>query len=125
MNSVKGQLDTQNTPQGIVVTFTGVKVSSGALTATGHARVVNRQITGEIAVDLVDGMVGVPLQISGPLDSVKVSVPTSAIAGAAIGTAVLPGVGTAIGARLGSVLGKLFTPTPDPAPTNRTPAKKP
>ena len=124
LNSVKGQLDTQNTPQGMVVTFTGVKASSGALTASGHARVANRQIEGEIAVDLVDGMVGVPLQISGALDSVKVSVPTSTIAGAAVGTAVLPGIGTAIGARLGGVLSKLFTPTPEPAPTKRAPDKK-
>ena len=112
LDSISGQLDTQNTPEGMVVTYTGVKASSGALTASGDARIANRQIAGEFAVDLVDGIVGVPLKVSGPLNDVKFSVPGGAIAGAVVGTAVLPGVGTAIGARIGSTLGKIFSPGP-------------
>lgn len=113
LDSVTGQMLTQNTPQGMVVTYTGVKATSGALTASGQARVANRQIEAEFAVDLVDGVVGVPLKVSGPFEDVKVSVPAGAVAGAVIGTAVLPGIGTAIGARLGATLGKIFSPDPD------------
>jgi hypothetical protein len=112
LESVTGRLDTQNTPQGMVVTYTGLKAASGSLTASGEAKVANRRIEAEFAVDLVDGVVGVPLTVSGPLEDVKFSVPSGAIAGAVVGTAVLPGVGTAIGARVGATLGKIFSPGP-------------
>lgn len=114
LDSVTGQMDTQNTPQGMVVTYTGVKATSGVLTASGQARIANRQIESEFAVDLVDGVIGVPLKVSGPFEDVKVSAPAGAVAGAAVGTAVLPGIGTAIGARIGATLGKIFSPDPDP-----------
>jgi uncharacterized protein involved in outer membrane biogenesis len=117
LDSVTGQMDTQNTPQGMVVTYTGVKATSGALTASGQARIANRQIESEFAVDLVDGVIGVPLKVSGPFEDVKVSAPPGAVAGAAVGTVVLPGVGTAIGARIGATLGKIFSPDPAPAKT--------
>jgi len=115
LESVTGRLDTQNTPQGMVVTYTGLKAASGSLTASGDAKVANRRIEAEFAVDLVDGVVGVPLTVSGPLEDVKFSVPSGAIAGAVVGTAVLPGVGTAIGARVGATLGKIFSPGPSSA----------
>jgi uncharacterized protein involved in outer membrane biogenesis len=118
LDTITGQLDTQNTPEGMVVTYTGVKASSGALTASGDAKIANRQIAGEFAVDLVDGIVGIPLKVSGPLDDVKFSVSGGAVAGAVVGTAVLPGIGTAIGARIGATLGKIFSPGPEtPAPS--------
>ena len=104
LDSLTAQLDTQNTLQGIVVDVTNIKASSGALTATGKGRLANQTIEAEVAVDLVSGVVGVTLTISGPVSAVKVSVPAAAIAGAAVGTAVLPGVGTAIGARIGAAL---------------------
>lgn len=119
------QLDTQNTAQGMVITFSNVKASSGALTATGTARLLNQKIEGEFTVDLVEGLVGVPLKISGPLKALKVSVPRGAIAGAAVGTAVLPGIGTAIGARIGATLGKIFGDGPDPAPAGKKPPASP
>lgn len=126
LDAITGRLDTQNTVQGMVVTYTGLKASSGALTASGDVKIANRRIDAEFAVDLVDGIVGVPLRLTGPLDKVEVSVPKSAVAGAVIGTAVLPGVGTAIGARIGATLGKIFSP--DPAPEKgaaATPGRKP
>lgn len=115
LDAVSGQLDTQNTPDGMVLDFTRVKASSGALKASGQARIANQQIEAELAVDLVEGLVGVPLKLSGPLAHVKVSVPAGAVAGAVVGTAVLPGAGTAIGARIGAALGKIFKKGP-PAP---------
>ena len=116
LDSLTAQLDTQNTSQGIVIDVTNVKASSGALTATGKGRLANQTIDAEVAVDLVSGVVGVPLTISGPVSAVKVSVPAAAIAGAAVGTAVLPGIGTAIGARIGAALGNIFDAKPAVAP---------
>lgn len=109
LDSVAGQLDTQNTADGMVIDFTRIKATSGALSASGKARLMNRQIDAEVAVDLVDGVVGVPLRFTGPLDKVTVSAP----AGAVVGTAVLPGVGTAIGARLGAAVSRMFGPAPE------------
>jgi hypothetical protein len=122
LDAVSGQLDTQNTPRGMVTQFTGIKASSGALSASGQARLANRQIEAEFAVDLVDGIVGVPLVLSGPVDKVAVSVPKGAVAGALLGTAVLPGIGTAIGARLGATLGRIFNSGPDRQPGTPAPA---
>jgi uncharacterized protein involved in outer membrane biogenesis len=123
LDSITGRLDTQNTPQGMVVTYTDLKATSGSLTASGQAKVANRRIEAEFAVDLVDGIVGVPLSVSGPLDNVAFAVPKGAIAGAVVGTAVLPGVGTAIGARVGATLGKIFSPGPAPPASAPPPAR--
>ena len=119
LDAITGQLDTQNTAQGMVVSLSRLKTSSGILSASGQARIVNRKIDADFSVDLVDGVIGVPLRLSGPLDKVQVSVPAGALAGAAAGTAVLPGIGTAIGARIGAALGKIFdakTEAKKPAP---------
>jgi hypothetical protein len=125
LDSLTFQMDTQNTAKGIVIDFTDVKASSGALTATGKGRLADQNVEAEVAVDLVSGLVGVPLTISGPVNAVKVSVPASAIAGAAVGTAVLPGVGTAIGARIGAALGNIFGGKPAAAPAGKPPAPAP
>lgn len=123
LTAATGQVDTHNTPNGMAADFTRLKASSGALTISGKARVVNWQIDGEFSVDLVDGWVGVPLKVSGPLELVQVSVPAGAVAGAALGTAVLPGIGTAIGARLGAAIGRIFGSEPadqkSPAPARK------
>ena len=112
LDSITGQLDTQNTPEGMVVDFSRIKAASGVLSASGKARVGNQHIDAVFAVDLVKGVVGIPLKISGPLDQVQVSVPASAVAGAVAGTAVLPGIGTAIGARIGAAIGQIFGTKP-------------
>ena len=123
LDTVSGRLDTQNTPQGMVLRYTELQARSGVLSASGQARLANRQIEAEFAVDLVGGLVGVPLRLSGPVAQVAVSVPPGAVAGAVLGTAVLPGVGTAIGARIGATLGRIFNP--EPAPAAAPPAKPP
>ena len=118
LDSITGAMNTQNTPQGMVIHFRNIKARSGAIIAAGDAMLANRRIEAEFAVDLVDGIVGVPLLISGPTDNVQVSVPKGAVAGAVVGTALLPGAGTAIGARVGAAIGKFFggRPAPKPAP---------
>lgn len=108
IDSLSGQLDTQNTPDGMVSRLTQIKARSGVLSASGEATVAQQQIDATFAVDLVDGLVGVPLRMEGPVNEPRFSVPGGAVAGAALGTAVLPGVGTAIGARVGGLLGQLF-----------------
>ena len=119
MDSITGQLDTQNTAKGMVVNLSDIRATSGVFSTSGKVKIAGRQVEGAFAVDLVDGILGVPLLISGPLNKVEISVPRSAIAGAVLGTAVLPGVGTAIGARLGAALGQIFSPgtSTSPAPT--------
>lgn len=112
LDSVTGLLETQNTPDGMISYFRDIHAKSGALSASGNAKLFNRQIDAEFAVDLVDGIVGVPLKVTGPTTNVKVSVPAGAVAGAVVGTAVLPVVGTAIGARLGAAIGRLFGASP-------------
>jgi hypothetical protein len=121
LRSLTGQVDTTNTPDGMVVRFTGLQAQGDSFTAKGGGTIAKRQVEGQMIVDVAHGLVGVPLKISGPLADPHVSVQTSAAsgvaAGAAIGTAVLPGVGTAIGAGLGGMLGKLFKPQePKPKP---------
>jgi hypothetical protein len=108
LDSLAGTLDTQAGEDGIVLRYSAVKARSGVLTASGNATVLNRRLDGELAVDLVDGVVGVPLKVGGTLDAPELSLTGGALTGAAVGSAVLPGVGTAIGARIGQQMERLF-----------------
>jgi hypothetical protein len=108
LQELTGQMDTQNTDGGMRITYTGIKARAGKYTATGKATVYNRQIEASGNLDLVEGAIGVPFTVSGPVDKPKASVPPGFFAGAAIGTAVLPGIGTVIGARIGGAVGRLF-----------------
>ena len=108
LDELSGTLDTQGTDDGVVLKYTNLKARSGVLTATGNVRLFNRKIDGDVAVDIVDGVVGVPLKVAGTVDEPEVSLTGAALTGAAIGTAVLPGVGTAIGARIGQKVEQMF-----------------
>ena len=122
--SLTGQMDTQNTADGLVARFTGLQAKGQTFSARGEGTIANRRIDGELTVDLAGGLVGVPLKVSGPLSQPQVTVPATAVAGAAagavIGTAVLPGIGTAIGASVGAAVGKLFGASD---PKQSTPAR--
>lgn len=108
LDELTGTLDTQGTENGIVLRYTGLKARSGVLTASGNLKFFNRKLDGDVAVDLVDGVVGMPLKIGGTASNPEISLTGGALAGAAVGTAILPGVGTAIGARVGQQVEKLF-----------------
>lgn len=108
LEQLTGTLDTQGTEDGVVMQYTNLKARSGVLTASGNLKLFNRKLDGEIAVDLVDGVVGVPLKIGGTVSDPELSLTGGALTGAAIGSAVLPGVGTAIGARVGQQVEKMF-----------------
>ena len=124
LDGITGTLETQNTPDGMITDFKNIKTKSGTLSASGDAKVFNQRINAEFAVDIVEGVIGVPLKVTGPVNNISVSVPNAAVAGAVVGTAILPGVGTALGARLGAAMGKIFGTGPD-APKPPVPAPKP
>lgn len=107
-DELTGTLDTQSGEDGIRLRYIGLQARSGLLTASGSATVFNRRLNGDVAIDLVDGVVGMPLKLAGTLDEPQLSLTGGALAGAAVGTAVLPGVGTAIGARIGQQVEKIF-----------------
>lgn len=119
LDTLTGVLDTKNDPDGIVMRYSDIAAKSGALSAHGTVVLQDRRVNADVSVDLVNGVVGVPLKITGPVSSPTYSVPAGALAGAAAGTAVLPGVGTVIGARIGDALGRIFggskKPTGKPA----------
>ena len=126
LDEFTGVLETQATEDGTVLQYSDLKARSGLLTASGNVRLFDRKLQGAIAVDLVDGVVGVPLQIGGTVDAPLVSMTKGAVAGAAVGSAVLPGVGTAIGARLGQRIERMLEPEPkarQPAPRAAGPRK--
>jgi hypothetical protein len=106
--ALTGTLDTHFTDEGPVLRYSGLKARSGVLSASGSAVVTGRRIAGQVAVDIVDGVVGVPLKVGGTIDRPELSLTGASLAGAAVGTAVLPGVGTAIGARVGQQVDKLL-----------------
>ena len=108
LDELTGTLETQNTDDGVVMRYRDLKARSGLLTASGSVTLLNRKLDGEAAVDLVDGVVGVPLKVGGTIDVPELSLTGGALAGAAVGSAVLPGVGTAIGARIGQKVEQLF-----------------
>ncbi|MES2951199.1 MAG: hypothetical protein V4858_21915 [Pseudomonadota bacterium] len=108
LQELTGQMDTQNGDEGMRVTLTEIRAHAGTFTATGKATVYHGQIQASGNLDWIEGAIGVPFTLSGPVQKPKISVPPGFFAGAAIGTAVFPGVGTVIGARIGGALGKVF-----------------
>lgn len=125
LDELSGTVDTQNTGNGTQFQYTGLSARSGALTASGNVRLMRRKLDGELAIDLVDGVVGIPLKISGTVEDPKLSMTGGALAGAAVGTAVLPGVGTAIGARVGQQVERLLDGSPKATGQSPAPAAKP
>lgn len=109
LQELTGQLDTQNGAEGMRVTVTDIRARAGQFTATGKAMVYHGQIEASGNLDLVEGALGVPITLSGPVQKPKVSVPPGFYAGAAVGTVLLPGIGTAIGARIGGAIGEVFS----------------
>jgi uncharacterized protein involved in outer membrane biogenesis len=108
LDSLTGTVDTRFTDRGVELRYSGLKARSGVLTASGSATVLDRRLQGEAAVDIVDGVVGMPLKLGGTLDAPELSLTGGALTGAAVGTAVLPGVGTALGARIGQQVEQMF-----------------
>jgi hypothetical protein len=121
LDELSGVLDTQNTASnGTQYRYSALAARSGLLSASGNVRLLRNRLDGELAVDLVDGVVGIPLTVSGTVEEPKLGMTGGALAGAAVGTAVLPGVGTAIGARVGRQVERLLD-----EPAKRAPGESP
>ena len=92
--------------------FTKLKISSGVLAADGNVNISSgKELSGRLnaQVKAMGGSAGVPLNVSGTLDSPLLFPTGAAIAGAAAGTAILgPGLGTSVGAKVGSWTEGLF-----------------
>ena len=125
IESISGLMDTQNTAQGTIWTFSDLKATSGSLKASGKVVIFDGKIEAKGAVDLVDGLIGVPIVVTGDLRKPDVSVPKGTIVGALIGTAILPGIGTAIGARLGGFFGNDAVDVPKPSASTALKTKTP
>jgi hypothetical protein len=108
LQELSGQMDTQNTDQGMRVTYSNIKARAGEYMATGEATIYHHQIDAKGRLSRVDGTITVPFTATGPINKPKISAPPGVVAGAVIGTAILPGTGTRIGARIGGAFGRLF-----------------
>ena len=108
LQELTGQIDTQNTHEGMRITYTNVKARHDRYTARAEAVIYHRQVDATGTLDIVDGLVGVPFGLHGPTNKPKVSIPPGFFAGAVIGTAIVPVIGTAIGARIGGAIGGIF-----------------
>ena len=92
LGPLTGQLDTYNTGQGVELNFSALKAEAhgdaGPLAVSGRMRVSPVQrVDAQFEVELLAGIIGQPLQISGPLDKLTVTIPRSAAAGKLAGSA--------------------------------------
>jgi hypothetical protein len=96
LKSLTGQMDTQNTPEGMVVRYSAIQARGETFSASGVATIANRQITAQMTVNPDGALPPIPLVVAGPLGGPQVSFTPAAVARAAIG-----GVGAAIGKLFG------------------------
>lgn len=125
LDDLGGTVETQSTGNGTRFRYIDLSAHSGVLEASGNVSMFRRKLDGELAIDLVGGVVGIPLKISGTVEEPVLSMTAGAAAGAAVGTAVLPGVGTAIGARVGQQVERLLGDDPKASGKSPAPARKP
>ena len=103
LDTLAGQVHTQ----GASIQLSNLVASSGVLSATGNVNISSaRALSGRVNVDMAPGVVGVPLQVGGTVDSPSVMLTRGAMIGAAVGTVLAPGVGTGAGASLGDKMGE-------------------
>jgi hypothetical protein len=84
LQELTGQLDTQNTEEGMRATYTDLKARSGQHSATGEVTIYRRQVEASGILHLTEGGVGVPFTVSGPVAKPRTSVAPGAFAGAAV-----------------------------------------
>ena len=98
LEQLTGQLDTRNTEQGMLIEFNSVKAESGSLAVSGRMRLSPaRRVDAQFEVGSPAGGAGLPLQVSGPVDSVTVTLPRTAVAGAASGSTRSVNAGIGLG----------------------------
>lgn len=110
---------TQNTPAGMVVTYSAIQAKGEAFSAQGQGTIANRRIDGELKVDLAGGLAGVSLKVTGPLGAPQVTVPPAAMLAAA-----LAGAGVAIGKLFGARTRATSAPRSPPTRLPSTPGSR-
>jgi hypothetical protein len=87
LEELTGQMETQNTDEGLRATYTGIKARSGRYSATGEATVYRRQVEGGGVLYLGESGAKVPFTVSGPVTKPRTRVAPVAFAGAAVSRA--------------------------------------
>lgn len=91
--------------------FSGLKISSGSLAASGDVTISAKQeLSGRVnaQVKAAGASAGIPLNVAGTVQSPVVYPTGGTMAGAAVGSVLLPGIGTGIGAKIGQSIEGLF-----------------
>lgn len=91
--------------------FSPLRVMSGLLDASGELSVArDQQLDGRIEVALkgTGSLIGVPLRVTGTVQTPSVLPTKGAVAGVLAGSVLLPGIGTAIGLKAGQLAENLF-----------------
>jgi hypothetical protein len=112
LQELTGQLDTQNTDEGLRATYTGLKARAGKRSAAGEATIYKRQVEATGTLYLADGAIGAPFTVSGPVSKPKASVPKASYAAAAASAAALRVTGA--GARTGVAVRPTVEGEPQP-----------
>lgn len=97
LQSLRGRMDTQNSPAGMVVSYTAIEAKGESFNAHGQGKIANRRIDGELTVNLAGAPTALLLKVAGPLAAPRMTVPTAAMPAAA-----LAGAGAAIGKLFGA-----------------------
>ena len=97
LQSLKGRMDTQNTPTGMVVTYSAIRAKGETFSALGKGKIANRHIDGELTIDLAGAPTAVLVTVAGPLAAPRMTVPPAAMPAAA-----LAGAGAALGRLMGA-----------------------
>jgi len=84
LQELTGQLDTQNTAEGMRAVYTELKARSGQYSATGEATIYRRQVEASGTLHLAGDGSAVPFSVSGPVEKPRTSVSPVAFAGAAV-----------------------------------------
>jgi len=104
LQELTGQLDTQNTDEGLRATYTGLKARAGKRRAAGEATIYKRQVEARGTLYLAEGAIGAPFTVSGPVSKPKVSVPPASYAAAVVSALRITGTGARTGARTGDAV---------------------
>jgi len=108
LQELTGQLDTQNTDEGLRATYTGLKARAGKRSVTGEATIYKRQVEASGTLYLADGAIGAPFTVSGPVSKPHASVPPASYAAAVASAAAMTVIGPGAGARIGDAVSRTF-----------------
>jgi hypothetical protein len=84
LEELTGQLDTQNTDEGMRATYTRLAARSGRYSATGEATIYRREVDGSGVLYMEENDAKLPFTVKGPVTRPSTSFPPGALAAAAV-----------------------------------------